>query len=93
MATIPTVSKIMIIRHAEKPPENNDPAGVLLDGSPDHEALIVQGWQRAGGLAAMFDPSRLLQSSELVAPRPLLLRGRLTRRGASVLMRPSVPWR
>jgi hypothetical protein len=72
MAKLPSVSKIMIIRHAEKPPKNNNPAGVLLDGTQDPEALIVQGWQRAGALAAMFDPARLLQSSELVAPQTII---------------------
>ena len=72
MPTIPTVSKIMIIRHAEKPPANNDPAGVLLDGTHNPEALIVQGWQRAGALAALFDPTRLLHSSDLAVPQTII---------------------
>jgi hypothetical protein len=53
-------SKIMIIRHAEKPPKSpntNGPLDVLLDGkSGGGDSLIVQGWQRAGALSAFFAP-------------------------------------
>ena len=56
MATTPTATKIMIIRHAEKPPSDNNPAGVLLDGTQDRSALIVQGWQRAGGARCPVRP-------------------------------------
>lgn len=60
-------SIIMVIRHAEKPDAGN--AGVQLDGSQDDESLIVQGWQRAGALAVLFDPSRAsLQSPDLAVP-------------------------
>jgi hypothetical protein len=43
----------MVIRHAEKP---NGSAGVMPDGSVNPEALIVQGWQRAGALVGLFVP-------------------------------------
>lgn len=67
----PTVSKIMIIRHAEKP-EGSD-QGVMPDGSQSAEALIVQGWQRSGGLVALFDPARgPLQSPELATPGAII---------------------
>jgi hypothetical protein len=72
MPTVPTATKVMIIRHAEKPPASNNPAGVLLDGTQDPEALIVQGWQRAGAIAAMFAPERLLQSSDLATPQTII---------------------
>ena len=49
-------SIIMVIRHAEKPDSGN--VGVQLDGSQDADSLIVQGWQRAGALAVLFDPAR-----------------------------------
>jgi hypothetical protein len=45
-------SKIMLIRHAEKP--DNGPAGVQEDGTNDKHSLIVRGWQRAGALATFF---------------------------------------
>lgn len=58
MAAPPT--KIMIIRHAEKPPNPPNKSGpwdVLLDGkSGSGKSLIVQGWQRAGALNAFFAP-------------------------------------
>lgn len=58
----------MIVRHAEKP--GGGPAGVQLDGSQDDESLIVLGWQSAGALAVLFDPSRgALQDSALAVPK------------------------
>jgi hypothetical protein len=63
-------SVIMVVRHAEKPESGF--LGVQLDGSEDEESLIVQGWQRAGALAVLFDPSRgSLQSSALAVPQVL----------------------
>lgn len=51
-------SKIMIIRHAEKPDASGaQPLGVTADGEPDKESLIVQGWQRAGALVGFFSPA------------------------------------
>ena len=50
-------TKIMIIRHAEKPEgQDEGPEGVSLEGTPDPEELIVRGWQRAGALARFFAP-------------------------------------
>ncbi len=53
-------SKIMIIRHGEKPPKNpgkNGPFDVQENGeSSNGKSLIVQGWQRAGALNAFFAP-------------------------------------
>ena len=49
-------SKIMIIRHAEKPSDDGLIAGVSQDGSPDPEGLIVRGWQRCGALVRFFKP-------------------------------------
>lgn len=50
-------TKIMIVRHAERPEGGKgDPTGVTLEGLTDAESLIVQGWQRAGALATLFDP-------------------------------------
>src|SRR5262249_35153538 len=49
--------KIMMIRHAEKPPGNPPPHGVDERGNHDNESLTVEGWQRAGALVAFFAPS------------------------------------
>jgi broad specificity phosphatase PhoE len=49
-------TKIMIVRHAEKPV--NGVAGVTVQGVDDAEELTVQGWQRAGALIGLFSPPR-----------------------------------
>lgn len=59
-------STIMIIRHAEKPPEppaSPPPFGVAPDGTQDDRSLSVRGWQRAGALVSLFVPSRPVPSS------------------------------
>jgi hypothetical protein len=67
-----TATKIMIIRHAEKPTTTPPPPtyGVTITGAQDPDSLIVQGWQRAGALVTLFAPSRgPLQSSDLATPQ------------------------
>ncbi|MBV8526309.1 MAG: hypothetical protein JOY71_30070 [Acetobacteraceae bacterium] len=46
-------TKIMVIRHAEKPDQDQ---GVMPDGTPNPEALTVSGWRRAGALVGLFAP-------------------------------------
>jgi len=41
-------SKIMIIRHVEKPSKDGTVWGVNEDGTNDNESLTIRGWQRAG---------------------------------------------
>ena len=65
----PTAIKIMLIRHAEKPPGNPPPHGINSKGDHDEESLTVLGWQRAGALAVFFAPSAcLFQNSEIATP-------------------------
>jgi hypothetical protein len=45
-------TKIMLIRHAEKPDDKD--GGVDQKGNPDKHDLIVRGWQRAGALVQFF---------------------------------------
>lgn len=56
----PVATKIMIIRHGEKPPEppkhKPPPFGVTDGGAHDGASLVVRGWQRAGALATFFAP-------------------------------------
>nr|WP_294553386.1 histidine phosphatase family protein [uncultured Rhodopila sp.] len=46
-------TKIMVIRHAEKP---NGGPGLMPDGTQNPEALTATGWKRAEALAGLFDP-------------------------------------
>jgi hypothetical protein len=56
--TSPVADKIMILRHGEKPLTDAAPFGVAEDGTQgDHagkDLLLVRGWTRAGGLAALL---------------------------------------
>jgi hypothetical protein len=58
----PVATKIMIIRHGEKPETDGAPFGVSADGTPGSmkgkNMLTVRGWTRAGGLAALFSPGQ-----------------------------------
>jgi len=49
-------TKIMVIRHGEKPGEPIDAPGVDQNGSPDPESLTAQGWRRAEALVRLFHP-------------------------------------
>ena len=68
----PTATKIMLIRHAEKPLGNTPPHGVNINGDYDKKSLIVQGWQRAGALVVFFAPSvGPFQRSEIATPNSI----------------------
>jgi hypothetical protein len=63
-------TKIMIIRHAEKPTQNPPTNGVDINGDQNKDSLIPQGWQRAGALVALFAPARgPLQDPNLATPK------------------------
>jgi hypothetical protein len=47
-----SATKMMLIRHAEKPTSTEN--GINIDGDPDSSSLIPQGWQRAGALNGLF---------------------------------------
>jgi len=61
------VSKIMIIRHAEKPSDDGLIAGVSQDGTPESKELIARGWQRSGALVRFFAPTAGSFSHALLA--------------------------
>lgn len=50
------MSRIMIIRHGEKPSEAPGTRGVTTHGKHDRHDLCVRGWQRAGALVRYFAP-------------------------------------
>ncbi len=54
--------RIFIIRHGEKPPDDNTPNpsppfGIDINGNQDPHSLTPRGWQRSGALAVLFDPA------------------------------------
>jgi broad specificity phosphatase PhoE len=49
-------TKIMVIRHAEKPNGDGGP-GLMQDGSQSPEALTALGWARANALVGLFVPA------------------------------------
>lgn len=61
-------TKIMIIRHGEKPPKKGPPLDVKENGDPgDGKSLIVPGWQRAGALNAFFAPYKAKPTAPHIA--------------------------
>jgi hypothetical protein len=75
-------TKIMLLRHAEKPAKDNAPFGVTRKGLRSKEALTVRGWQRAGALATLLAPAHgqhqhpsLATPQFVYASKPLLRKG------------------
>jgi hypothetical protein len=76
-------TKIMLLRHAEKPAKDNAPYGVTRKGERSKESLEVRGWQRAGALANLFVPANgHFHNSALVTPQFLYASKPLRRKGS-----------
>ena len=79
----PKATKIMVIRHAEKPAKDGAPYGVTEKGKRSSESLEVRGWQRAGALMNSFAPTQVhLQHDSLATPQFLYASKPLRRRGS-----------
>jgi|ERR1044071_6074305 hypothetical protein len=76
-------TKIMVIRHAEKPANDPPPHGVTLKGEREKESLTVRGWQRAGALASFFaPPNDAFQDPSLARPQFLYASKPIKRQGS-----------
>ncbi len=64
---------IFLIRHAEKPVaiDGTTYNGVDVTGTPNPDCLIPRGWQRAGGLATLFDTAVSRMRTDLAVPQHL----------------------
>lgn len=82
--TIRRATKIMLLRHAEKPAKDTAPFGVTLDGKQSKESLAVRGWQRAGALANLLAPplDGHVQHASLAKPQFLFSSKPLKRKGS-----------
>ncbi len=80
---IPKATRIMLLRHAEKPAKDSAPYGVTESGKPSSESLEVRGWQRAGALTNLFAPTNgRLQNGSLATPQFLYASKPLRRKGS-----------
>jgi hypothetical protein len=79
---IPRATKIILLRHAEKPAKDKEPYGVTPNGERSKESLSVRGWQRAGALTNLFAPAddhfehpSIAKPQFLFASKPLRRKG------------------
>lgn len=80
---IRAATKIMLIRHAEKPAKDGTPYGVTRKGERSKESLDVRGWQRAGALTNLFAPANgRFQHASLAKPQFLFASKPLRRKGS-----------
>ena len=77
-----SATKIMLIRHAEKPDKDSHPYGVTRKGERSNESLQVRGWQRAGALIALFAPPNGHFHASLARPKFLYASKPLRRKGS-----------
>jgi hypothetical protein len=79
----PKATRIMLLRHAEKPAKDSIPYGVTEKGKLSSESLEVRGWQRAGALANLLAPANgHLQNVSLATPQFLYASKPLRRKGS-----------
>lgn len=65
-------TKVMLIRHGEKPALDGSAFGVTSQGEQSPDELSVRGWQRAGALATFFGPrSNGARPPEIEIPQTL----------------------
>jgi hypothetical protein len=67
---------VMIIRHGEKPDKSGKPPGVDINGNrTDDTSLTKIGWNRARGLADVFDPPGVQPHPGLARPKAIYAAG------------------
>jgi hypothetical protein len=75
-------TKIMLMRHAEKPAKDGAPYGVTFEGERSKESLTIRGWQRAGALISLLAPSAPVELVSLATPHFLFASKPLRRKGS-----------
>jgi hypothetical protein len=81
--SLPKATKIMIVRHAEKPATDFTPYGLTINGKRSKESLTARGWQRAGALANLLAPTNgHFQHPLLAQPQSIYTSKFIKRRGS-----------
>jgi hypothetical protein len=81
--TIRKATKILLMRHAEKPAKDFAPYGVTQTGERSKESLQVRGWERAGALTTLLAPvNGRFQHASLAKPHFLYASKPLRRAGS-----------
>jgi broad specificity phosphatase PhoE len=69
-----SASRILLLRHAQKPRQHLDEGGVGEDGRADPESLSVEGWRHAGAIGLLFAlPDPALHAFGLARPDVLFV--------------------
>jgi hypothetical protein len=85
-------TKILLIRHAEKPAKDGAPFGITAKGERSKESLEVRGWQRAGALANLLAPTNgRFQHPSLAKPQYLYASKPMRRKGSRRPMETLMP--
>jgi len=81
--SLPQATKIMIVRHAEKPATDFTPYGLTINGKRTKESLTARGWQRAGALANFLAPANGHFQHPLLAQPQFIYASRFIKRRGS----------
>ena len=81
--SLPKVTRIMIVRHAEKPATDFTPYGLTINGKRSKESLTAKGWQRAGALANLLAPTNGHFQHPLLAQPQFIYASRFIKRRGS----------
>ena len=81
--SLPKATKIMIVRHAEKPATDFTPYGLTINGKRTKESLTARGWQRAGALANFLAPTNGHFQHHLLAQPQFIYESRFIKRRGS----------
>lgn len=81
--SLPKATKIMIVRHAEKPATDFTPYGLTINGKRTKESLTARGWQRAGALANLLAPTNGHFQHHLLAQPQFIYASRFIKRRGS----------
>jgi broad specificity phosphatase PhoE len=72
---VPTGTVVTIIRHGEKPEDDDSGPGVDANGAEDSSSLTAVGWDRAHRLADLFDPAQGAPRPGLTHPKAIYAAG------------------